>query len=258
MTLSIQRPPGATDALAHRFPNPQPPLNSQLTVAADECVVVVCNGAVLGIAPPGVHWLHPQPFPFLLPAIVGGNAVQAELWFVKTAPIAGLQFGGALPTVTEPGTKVMCTCRAFGEFALTARDPARVVAACVGANATDAEPLLAWVKGLVMRQFASAFAKEVESGKSIQARDLVAAVLDRVAGELGELDGTGFGVPLFGTARVTVSEDDLAALRDAKVQAAMAQGIPPARPVTLRCSRCSKPHEAGRFCVDCGGALATG
>lgn len=258
MTLSIQRPPGAADALFHRFEHPQPPLNSQLTIAADECVVVVHNGVVLGIAPPGMHWLHPQPFPFLIPAIVGDNAVQAELWFVKTAPVTGIQFGGALPAVVEPGTTVKCICRTFGDFALTVRDPARFVTSCVGSALTDPEPVLGWVKGLVMRQFAGAFAKEVEGGKSVQSRDLVPAVLDRIAGELGELDGMGFAVPNFGNATVTVSEDDMAALRDAKVQAAMAKGMPPARAATLKCSRCSKPHDAGRFCVDCGGALATG
>lgn len=258
MTLSIQRPPDAVAALVHRFDHPQPPLNSQLTVAADECVVVASNGVVLGLVQPGVYWLHPQPLPFLASVIVGGNAVQAELWFVRTIPMMGIRFGGALPAFVEPGTNVQCTGRVMGDFSIAVRDPARVVTACVGASFTDAEPLLAWVKQVVMRQLGGALEKEVAGGKSLLARDLMPGALDRVAGELGELESSGLAVTRFGDVMLNFPEDDVAALRDAKVQAALAKGMPPARTLSLRCSKCSKPHEGGRFCVDCGGALANG
>lgn len=257
MNLSIQRPPEAAAELVHRFANTLPPMNAQLIVAADEVVVVMSNGAALGVAPPGTHWLHPQPFPFLAPALVGGSSFRVELWFVKTVPIAGVQFGGSLPSVREPGTKVMCACRAFGDFALVVRDPARLVTACVGASMTETAALLGWVKQSVLRQFGSAFAKEVEGGKSVQSPALVPAVLDRVAGELGELETMGLGVSRFGDATVSVSEGDMAALRDAKLQAALEAHPPKPASAGLRCGRCSKPHDGGRFCVDCGGGLVS-
>lgn len=259
MTLVIQRPAAAVNDLLHRSEHTQSPLNSQLIVAADECVVVASNGAVLGVVPPGMHWVHPQPFPFLVPAIVNASVLQAELWFVKTQPVSGIAFGGALPGVREPGTKVVCACRTFGDFALVACDPARLVSSCVGNGMSDAAPVLAWVKQLVMRQFASAFASEVEGGKSLTSPGLAPAVLERVQGELGELDAMGLSVSRFGNATITLSEDDRAAVRDAKMQAVQeAMSVKQAELAGLRCTRCSKAHEGGRFCVDCGGSLAAG
>lgn len=259
MTLVIQRPAEAANDLLVRSEHTQSPLNSQLIVAADECVVVVSNGVVLGTVPPGMHWVHPQPFPFLVPAIANASVLQAELWFVKTVPVMGLQFGGSLPGVREPGTKVMCVCRTFGDFALVVRDPALLIRSCLSNAMSDGAPVLGWVKQLVMRQFASAFAAEVESGKSLLSPALVPAVLERVMGALGELDAMGLGVSRFGEATISLSEDDRAAVRDAKLQAAQeAMAAKQAQIAGLRCTRCSKAHEGGRFCVDCGGSLAAG
>jgi membrane protease subunit (stomatin/prohibitin family) len=264
MTLSIQRSPEASNALLERFENPQPPINSQLTVANDECVVVALNGAVLGVVPPGVHWLHPQPFPFLVPAIVGGNLVQAELWFVKTVTMVGIRFGGALGSVTDPLTNVECMPRAIGTFALTVRDPVRVVQGCMG-QGIDAEPLLAWAKQVVMRQLASALGIEVAGGRSVLAQDLIPAVLERLPGELGELEESGLAATHFGEVMLSFSEEDRTALSDAqkravqaKLAAAVAAAAAPAAAPPRRCTQCGRPHEGGRFCVDCGGALASG
>jgi membrane protease subunit (stomatin/prohibitin family) len=263
MTLSIQRSPEASTALLERFENPQPPINSQLTVASDECVVVALNGAVLGVVPPGVHWLHPQPFPFLVPAIVGGNVVQAELWFVKTVTMVGLRFGGAVSSVTDAATNVTCTPRVMGTFALTIRDPVRVVQGCMG-QGIDAEPLLAWAKQVVMRKLASALTSEVEGGRSILAQDLMPSVLERLPGELGELEKSGLAASHFGEAMLSFSDEDRTALSDASKRAVMAKLAAMAAPAAetpapvRRCTRCGRPHDGGRFCVDCGGPLAGG
>jgi membrane protease subunit (stomatin/prohibitin family) len=263
MTLSIQRSPEASTALLERFANPQPPINSQLTVANDECVVVALNGAVLGVVPPGVHWLHPQPFPFLVPAIVGGNLVQVELWFVKTVTLVGIRFGGPLSSVTDPVTNVTCTPRAMGAFALTVRDPTRVVQGCMGQSLNDAEPLVNWAKQLVTRKLASVLASEVEGGGSILAQDLIPRVLERLPGELGELERSGLAATHFGEVMLSFSDEDRTALSDASKKVAQAKlaAIAAAAAVTapaVCCTRCGRPHEGGRFCVSCGGPLASG
>ncbi|HEX7600550.1 MAG TPA: SPFH domain-containing protein [Polyangiaceae bacterium] len=262
MTLVIQRPDDA-GGLVHRFENTLPPINSQLVVNADESVVVISNGAVLGVVPPGMHWLHPQPFPFLLPAIVGGNAFQTELWFVKSIPMVGIRFGGALPEVVDRVTQLAVSPRTMGDFSLVVRDPARLVAAMVGMSTGDLEPVLRWVKTLVLRQLGAAVGKEVEGGKDVLSPGLVPDALDRVAGELGELESSGLAVTRFGEVMLTFSEADITALKDARVAAAKAkiaaaQAPKPAAASTLKCSKCSKVHEGGRFCVDCGGALGVG
>jgi len=262
MTLVIQRPDDA-GGLVHRFENTQPPINSQLVVNADECVVVASNGAILGVVQPGMHWLHPQPFPFLLPAIVGGNAFETELWFVKTIPMVGIRFGGALSSVLDPGTQIAVSPRTMGDFSLVVRDPSRLVAAMLGQGNGDLDPLLGWVKTLVLRQLGAAIGQEVEEGKGILSPGLVPAALDRVAGDLGELESSGLHVTRFGEVMLSFSEADMTALKAAQVAAAKAkitaaQAPTPAAASTLKCSRCSKVHEGGRFCVDCGGALGVG
>jgi membrane protease subunit (stomatin/prohibitin family) len=259
MTLSIQRSPEASTALLERFENPQPPINSQLTVASDECVVVALNGAVLGVVPPGVHWLHPQPFPFLVPAIVGGNLVQAELWFVKTVTMVGIRFGGALGSVIDTLTQVECTPRAMGTFALTVRDPVRVVQGCMG-QGIDGERLVNWAKGIVTRKLASLLASEVAGGRSVLGPDLIPAALERLPGEVGELESAGVAASHFGEVMLSFSDEDRTALSDASkrvVQAKLAAMAAPAvQAPARRCTQCGRPHDAGRFCVDCGGPLA--
>jgi membrane protease subunit (stomatin/prohibitin family) len=262
MTLSIQRSPEASNALLERFAHAQPPINSQLTVANDECVVVALHGAVIGVVPPGVHWLHPQPFPFIVPAIVGGNLVDAELWFVKTVTLVGIQFGGPLTSVTDPKTNVTCTPRAMGTFALTVRDPTRVVQGCMGQSLNDAEPLINWTKKIVKRALASVLTSEVESGRSILAQDLMPAVLERLPSELGELESTGLVATHFGEVMLNFSDEDRTALSDANKKVAMAKlaamAAQAAQAPAVRCTRCGRPHEGGRFCVACGGPLAGG
>jgi len=262
MTLVIQRPDDA-GGLVHRFENTQPPINSQLVVNADDCVVVASNGAILGVVQPGMHWLHPQPFPFLLPAIVGGNAFETELWFVKSKPMVGIRFGGPLYEVVDPVTQLAVSPRTMGDFSLLVRDPARLVTAMLGMSGDDLDPVLLWVKAIVLRQLGTAVAQEVMGGKDVLSPALVPAALDRVAGELGELESSGLAVTRFGEVMLTFSEADITALKEARLAAAKAkiaaaQAPKPAAASTLKCSKCSKVHEGGRFCVDCGGALAAG
>src|ERR1700738_208338 len=109
MTLAIQCPPETRAALLCRYPNGQCPLSSQLTVGPDECVVVTAHGGVVGVVPPGSHWLHPESLPFLSTAVVGGSTVQADLWFVKTVPLQGVKMGGLFGKVVDPGTNVPCS-----------------------------------------------------------------------------------------------------------------------------------------------------
>ena len=162
MTTVLQRPPGAANDLFWAAPRAEVPINSQVVVGPDECVVAHLDGAVLGVLPPGSHWLHPQPFPFLAAAVSGGVNIRAELWFVRTSPVAGIQFGGTLGTLVDLKTGVRCSPRGFGEYALAVADPTAFVRACLGMTAAEPGPVVAWVTAAVARKAAGAFANLVE------------------------------------------------------------------------------------------------
>jgi len=256
MTSPIQRPPEVATELVHRFASTQVPISSQLVVGPDECVVVARDGVVLGVVPPGSHWLHPQALPFVAAAVVGGNLVAAELWFVRTGAFHGIQFGGALGAVVDPATQVECSPRAFGDFGLTVSDPARVVTACLSGAAGDAGAMLGWVKQLVMKKLAGAFTVAVAGGKSVTAPDLVMILQDQVAGDLGELAPIGLAFARFGNVTVSFAEEDVAAMRKVATERAMAKRAAAAAPPEAACPRCAAPVGGGRFCGQCGAALA--
>jgi hypothetical protein len=179
--------------------------------------------------------------------------------------MVGIRFGGPLSEVVDRVTQLAVNPRSVGDFSLVVCDPARLVVAMLGMSSDEFEPVLRWVKGLVLRQLGAAVFVEVDGGKSVRAPDLIRAALHRVAGELGELESSGLAVTGFGEVLLSFSEEDIQALTAATKKIAMAKleeskaqaaNKPPTPPSsTFRCSRCFKEHDAGRFCVECGGPL---
>jgi membrane protease subunit (stomatin/prohibitin family) len=262
MTLVIQRAPEAAGSLIHRFASAQLPLSSQLIVGQEDCVVVQSCGSVLGIVPPGNHWLHPQPFPFLASAVGSGNAVQAELWFVRMTPLSGIKMGGLLGTVLDSGTNIRCTVRGFAEYGIVVADPGRIVSSLLAQSSADAEALFQWTSQQLLKRLGAALVTLVEiEHVRVLANDLGTKLGERVT-DLRELEPWGARFQGLGEIRINFAEDDHKALMkvtreqaEAK-RAAMVKAIAQASaPAALHCTRCSKAHEAGRFCIECGGPL---
>jgi membrane protease subunit (stomatin/prohibitin family) len=266
MTPMIQRPAEHASALfwCARTPPTPFPLSSQLVVGTGECVVAHLDGSILGVIPPGNHWLHPQPFPFLAPSVVGGASIRAELWFVRTSRMAGLPIGGSLAQVTDPGTQVPCNPRGFGDYSLTVVDPAKLVRSSLGQAANDPAPLLGWVTSVLARTLSAAFGRLVEiEGVGVLDGSLIPRLSQALDGQLGEIEAAGVKFGGLGSYQVNLSEEDAQAVRrvtTAKAEAARAAKIAKmeqaATIVALqRCARCGSPQDAGRFCTACGASL---
>jgi membrane protease subunit (stomatin/prohibitin family) len=161
---------------------------SQLTVDSDECAVFFKDGRVVGVLPPGRHTMQSQNIPFLnglVTSFTGGNVFIAEVYFVKTAPVRGVQFGGPIGEMLDPMTQEQVTPRIFGEFALVVTDPVRFVVGYSGQGATgDNDEVLAWVKGLFMNGVKTVIGQVCdEEGKSILQ---AASMTNKLATAFGE------------------------------------------------------------------------
>lgn len=251
MSMTIQRPADAATALCWPAPKTPFPINSQLVVGPEECVVASLDGVILGVIPPGNHWLHPQPFPFLGKSVVGDASLRAELWFVRTTRIAGLQLGGPLASVVNPVTQVPCHPRGFGELSLVVLDAPRLVTSIMG-QFTGAEAAIDWVKSVVMRKVVAAFVTLVEiENVGVLDMKLPLRLQEAVEGQLGELEPAGLKFGGLGSFHVSFSDEDAAALKGAMVKKAAAARA------SRACAGCGASRDAGRFCTACGTAYAS-
>ncbi len=93
----------------------------------------------MGVLPPGRHTLQTQNIPFLNPLVTsftGGQVFIAEIYFVKTAPVRSVPFGGPIGDMLDPLTGEQVTPRIFGEFSVVVIDPVRFVVGYSGQAAT--------------------------------------------------------------------------------------------------------------------------
>jgi membrane protease subunit (stomatin/prohibitin family) len=136
--------------IVFKHPNQNIPMYSQITVDSDECAVFFRDGRVYGVLPPGRHTLHTQNIPFLnqiVQKFTGGDVLIAEVFFVKTAPIRNVPFGGSCGEVEDPFTGLQVPLRIFGEFSVVVTDPVRFIVGYHGqAQGGDNEATLKWIK----------------------------------------------------------------------------------------------------------------
>jgi membrane protease subunit (stomatin/prohibitin family) len=259
---TIQRPHDAA-GLVWLAPGVPYPINCQLVVAENECIVAALDGVVLGVVPSGTHWLHPQPFPFLASAIVSNASIRAELWFVKTTLAA--QFGGSLGEMVDPVTEVECSPRALGDYSLKVSDPARLVAGCIGQRDATGQAMSQWAANIVFSRVREVVGNFVGvEGKSILDQEVTRRLAEEVPrGGLERLEQAGLAFGQLGNVTINFSDEDFKALRAAaaararkRMEEAKAAIEAQARGgAQIHCARCGTGHDGGRFCTACGQPL---
>src|ERR1700691_1050316 len=152
--LMIARPDNLKHLIVYKPPDQNIPMYSQLTVDSDECAVFFKDGRVVGVLPPVRVTLQTQNIPFLNSigtSFTGGQVLIAEVYFVKTAPVRSVPFGGPIGDMLDPLTGLPVTPRIFGEMSVVVVDPVRFILGYSGqAAAGDNDSVLGWIKGLFM------------------------------------------------------------------------------------------------------------
>lgn len=227
--MMIARPDHQKQLIVYKHPDQNVPMYSQLTVDSDECAVFFKDGRVVGVLPPGRHTLQSQNIPFLnslITSYTGGNVFIAEIFFVKTAPVRSVPFGGPIGEMIDPLTGEQVCPRIFGEMSVVVTDPVRFVVGYVGqAAAGDNDAVLQWIKGLFMNGVKTTLGELCENeGKSlINAVSLTTKLAAAFVAHAPDLNDIGVRILQVGQFNLNFSEEERQRLVEANKEIAQAQ-----------------------------------
>ena len=168
---------------------------------------------------------HPVPQPDR-DRFTGGQVFKSEIYFVKTAPVRNIPFGGPIGDMIDPLTQEQVTPRVFGDFAAVVTDPVRFVVGYAGQAATgDNDFVLQWVKGLFMNGVKTTLGElcEVEQKSVLQCISLTQKLAAAFVAHAPDLNDIGVRILQMGQFNINFSEDDRARLVAANAEVAKAQ-----------------------------------
>lgn len=226
--MMIARPDHLKQLIVFKHPDQNFPFWSQLTVDSDECAVFFKDGKVVGVLPPGRHTMSTQNIPFLnnlINKFTGGDVFISEIFFVKTAPVRSIPFGGPIGDMIDPLTGEQVIPRIFGEFSLVVTDPVRFIVGYTGQAAQgDNDAVLHWVKGLFMNGVKTTLGElcEVEQKSVLQAVSLTTKLGNAFIANAPDLNEIGVRILQMGQFNLNFSEEDRQRLVEANAEIAKA------------------------------------
>src|SRR5580693_3491350 len=227
--MMVARPDQFKALIVYKHPDQNIPMNSQLTVDSDECAVFFKDGRVVGVLPPGRVTLQTQNIPFLnsiVTSFTGGQVLIAEVYFVKTAPVRSVPFGGPIGDMLDPLTGEQVSPRIFGEMSVVVTDPVKFVVGYSGQAATgDNNYVLDWIKGLFMNGVKTTLGELCENeGKSLlQAVSLTSKLAAAFVAHAPDLADIGVRILQVGAFNLNFSDEDRQRLVAANAEIAKAQ-----------------------------------
>jgi len=226
--MMIARPDHFKHLIVYKHPDQNFPFWSQLTVDSDECAVFFKDGRVVGVLPPGRHTMSTQNIPFLnniINKFTGGDVFISEIFFVKTAPVRSIPFGGPIGDMIDPLTQEQVIPRIFGEFSLVVTDPVRFIVGYTGQAAQgDNDQVLHWIKGLFMNGVKTTLGElcEVEGKSVLQAVSLTSKLSNAFVANAPDLQDIGVRILQMGQFNINFSEEDRQRLVAANAEVAKA------------------------------------
>jgi len=227
--MMIARPDNLKSLIVYKHPDQNFPMYSQLTVDSDECAVFFKDGRPIGQLPPGRHTLQTQNIPFLgqiVTNFTGGQVFISEIFFVKTAPVRSIPFGGPIGEMIDPLLQVVVCPRIFGEFSLVVVDPLRFIVGYSGQAATgDNDFILSWVKGLFMIGVKTTIGElcEVEGKSLLQSVSLTGKLAQACIAHVPDLADIGVKILQMGPPNLNFSDEDRKSLVEAQAEIGQAQ-----------------------------------
>src|SRR5678815_188714 len=152
--LFIARPDEAKDLIVFKWPDPTIPMKAQLTVGQDECALFYKDGAFVGRVDAGRHTLETSNIPFLsriIDTFTGGNVLKAEVWFITTRELGGMQFGGRIDDVEDPKSGMAVQTMVHGDFSIKVEDPMKVIGFFGQRSWSTDEEFTGWFKNQLLK-----------------------------------------------------------------------------------------------------------
>ncbi|WP_330179427.1 SPFH domain-containing protein [Nocardia sp. NBC_01503] len=206
--------------LVYKWPDLNIRRYSRALVNADEIALFVRSGKIIAALGPGRHRIDADELPVLgalVDTLTGGNFYRAELYFVSARELPGIKFGGRLTDIADPVSEQVVTLRAFGEFALSVRDPGELITGLIGTvDPADPDAASRWCAALLLKCMKIAVAQGVSRGEW--------PVLG-LSGQLAQIESTvlretnillyeyGLRVPRMGNFDITLASEDAERLK---------------------------------------------
>jgi hypothetical protein len=243
----LARPEGAGGLLARVA---SVPLGASLVVAPEDVAVLERNGAAIASIGPGTHELTVEAMPALR-EIAFGDVLDAELWFVRTAPLFGVRVGGPAGDVVDTPSGIYLRPRFSAEIAVAVADPSLLVAALASGGLPDeGGAILAFVRTQVLEAARRTLAAVCASGPGNlgDLEQLLPQVIEQIPLHLADLDGLGLSVGAFKNVAIALSPEESSALVAARLGGAAS------RVRAIHCPRCGA-QARGAYCTQCGGPV---
>jgi membrane protease subunit (stomatin/prohibitin family) len=216
----IAVPDDRKDQIVFKWPDVSIRKMTRAIVNADELVVFVNTGQVIGTMGPGRHQIDANELPFLGTIIdwaTGGNAYRAELYFVGTREYTGNTFGGRIDDVQDPQTGMIVTLRVYGDYSLQVKDPVALITNLTGTvDVTNNEAITFWVADQLLKVMRTHVTTQiVRNGWPILGLSAYTPDIEKTVIEAGNEQLASYGLVLvrMGNFDVNLSDDDEASLK---------------------------------------------
>jgi membrane protease subunit (stomatin/prohibitin family) len=218
--LFIEIPEHAKQTIIYKWPDQQIYQHSQLNVDLDYQAVFTNVGQVIGTLGPGRHQLEEGArlgLGWLVNRLTDNAFYDAEVYFVTTRDVTGIEFGGPLDNLVDRPTGLVVSVRVFGELAFQVTDPAKLLSKLTGTGGeTDFDqPIRDWVREQAMSAIRVVLPDVVEDHGvlamgSLQEQTATAAEEKANA----TLAGYGLAVSSFAELNVNLPEEDARRLKN--------------------------------------------
>lgn len=250
----IAVPEDRKDQLVYKWPDVNIRRYTRALVNADQMALFVKSGRVVATMGPGRHRIDADELPVLgalVDTVTGGNFYRAELYFVSTRELPGVKFGGRLADIVDPASEQVVTLRAFGEFALSVREPAELITSLSGTtDLADPTEVQRWCSELLLKSMKVSITQGISTGEwpvlglPAHLHAIESAIVHQTNTLLYEY---GLRIPRMGNFDITLAPEDADRLKRL------------AKDVTyIRLTGDFQRYAAGELALDAGHGLARG
>jgi membrane protease subunit (stomatin/prohibitin family) len=216
--LFIEIPDENKGTISFKWPDQQIIKHSLVNVDADYQALFTNLGKVIGTLAPG-RWPLDEGASLLMGWLVdrltGDAYYNAEIYFVTTRELTGIEFGGPVDNLTDTTTGIVVGVRVFGEVAFRVSDPAALILKLTGTGSGDFDgEIERWITDQVLAAIRAVLPGIVaEHGVLALGQVQDATIAQATAAANTHLSSYGLSVTQFGELNVNVDPTDVGRIK---------------------------------------------